>query len=333
MRSETLRTACQKGTEWLLQLANDDGSIGPAEQRLYYYRVPWALALVGQIDAASAKLGWIDRHMFSPGGAFEGVSPRGVFDQRYGSYPIACLIVGAALLNRFDVVQRGKQHLLTWQDPETGGFCNSNIEIIAATEQELFPTCQGGMALVIAGELDAARRAGDWLKRLWDLQPDVDRKLYSIYSRQQELVTDFSPDQQAIYVTKKDEPWQFHYNGGIAAAFLTQLHWATSEKEWLDLARKYQGFSMTTDDCQFQSMQVCKSGWGAGLLYAATGEQAYREWTLRMAQWFVDQQFDDGRWENTKFWNPDPTLADNIEVTVEFVMHLANIRSYLAARC
>ena len=32
---------------------NDDGSLGPVGDRLFYYRVPWALALVGELSAAA----------------------------------------------------------------------------------------------------------------------------------------------------------------------------------------------------------------------------------------------------------------------------------------
>jgi len=72
----TYRQACRKGTDWLLNLMNQDGSIGPAQERLYYYRVPWAFALMGEITAASRVLDWVHRHMFSPEGAFEGLEPR-----------------------------------------------------------------------------------------------------------------------------------------------------------------------------------------------------------------------------------------------------------------
>ena len=87
---------------------------------------------------------------------------------------------------------------------------------------------------------------------------------------------------------------------------------------------------MTTDECQFQSMQTCKSGWGSGLLYVATREGHYRDWTVRLGDWFVDHQLEDGHWKNTRFWTPNPTLADNIEITAEFVMHLANIIVHLS---
>ena len=324
------RSACRRGTDWLLNRMNPDGSIGPMRDRLYYYRVPWAFALMGETTAASRVLDWIARHMFTASGAFEGVSPQGIFESRYGPYPLACLVVGASLSQRFDIVVPGTASLLGWQDPESGGFYNDHGNMSAAGEQEIFPTSQGGMTLVLAGQIEAARKSGEWLRRLWELQPDVQHKLYAVFRANQGLVTDFAPDQEALYVTRKNDPWQHHFNGGIAAAFLTQLYMATREDEWLNLARAYQEFSMTTDECQFESMQTCKSGWGSGLLFVATRETLYRDWTIRIGDWFLENEFADGHWENTKVWNPDPTDTDNIEITAEFVMHVANIVAYLS---
>ena len=330
MNLESYRGCCRQGTDWLLQQLNADGSIGPVADDLYYYRVPWAFALVGEIEAASRALEWTKRNMLTPEGALEGVTPQGVFADRYGCYPLSCLLTGAALLQRFDVVRPCTARLLTWQDPESGGFFHNHTERTSAGEQEIFPTAQAGMSLLVAGEVDAARRAGIWMERLWSLQPEIDRRLFAVYSADLGLITEYPEQQKALYVTEKSEPWQHHFNGGIAAAFLAHLYLATGEGNWLTLARSYQDFSMTTDECQFQSMQTCKSGWGSGLLYVATGEEKYRAWAARMADWFVGNQRDDGHWEDTKFWNPEPTLSDNIHVTVEFVMHVAHLISFLA---
>ena len=324
------REACRRGTDWLLGHLNDDGSIGPVSDRLYYYRVPWAFALVGEITPGSRVLDWISQHMFSATGEFAGVSPQGVFDSRYGSYPLACLIVGASMLDRHDIVYPGVRHLLTWQDPQTGGFYHRYDDMTETGEQEIFPTSQAGMTLLQAGHLQAAMQAGAWLKRLWGLQPDVENKLYAVYSRATGLITKCPEDQEALYVTQKNDPWQHHFNGGIAAAFLTKLYLATGQRRWLTLAEQYQDFSITTHACQFESMQTCKSGWGSGLLYVAKRQLRYRDWTIRMGDWFCEHQRNDGHWENTKFWTPNPTVADNIEVTAEFVMHVANIIAYLS---
>jgi hypothetical protein len=327
---EIYRHCCRRGTDWLLEQLNADGSIGPVADDLYYYRVPWTFALVGEIEAASRNLEWINRNMLTAKGAFEGLTPQGSFADRYGCYPLSCLLTGAALLQRFDIVRRCTARLLTWQDAESGGFFHRYADRTPAGEQEIFPTAQAGMSLIAAGEIDAARRAGAWMDRLWSLQPEVDRRLFAVYSAARGLITEYPEEQKFLYVTEKSEPWQHHFNGGIAAAFLSHLYLATGEQNWLALARSYQDFSMTTDECQFQSMQTCKSGWGSGLLYVATGEEKYRAWAARMGDWFNDHQRDDGHWENTKFWTPKPTRSDNIHITTEFVMHVAHLISYLS---
>ena len=324
------RAVCRRGADWLLRHMNADGSIGPATDHLFYYRVPWTFALVGEIEAATRVLEWIRRNMLTAEGAVEGIAAQGSFDERYGSYPLACVVSGAVLMQRHDIARLCAPRLETWQDPDSGGLFSRYDRRDAAGEQELFPTSQAGMSLLTAGAVDAARRAGEWMERLWELQPEPEHRLYSVYRPDQGLATEFDDDDKVMYVTEKDAPWQYHFNGGIGAAFLAHLYMATGEDRWLDLARLYQDFSMTTDECQFQSMQTCKSGWGSGLLYVATGEENYREWTVRMADWFCDNQYPDGHWENTKHWTPHPTLADNIHISTEFTMHMAHLISYLS---
>ena len=53
---EPFRSAFRSGADWLLARVNHDGSLGPVRDRLFYYRVPWALVLVGERSAAEACL-------------------------------------------------------------------------------------------------------------------------------------------------------------------------------------------------------------------------------------------------------------------------------------
>ena len=326
---QIFRQACQKGVRWILNQFNQDGSLGDVGERVYYYRVPWALALMGETEVAHRLLDWIDKNMVTSEGEFKGISTQGKPDQRYNSYPLACLIYGAILLGRLDLVRRCTPSLLSWQDPESGGFFGNRGEGLSG-DQELFPTAQAGMTLSLVGRVQEAVKAGEWLQKLWELQPDPEHHLYAVWRRSGGLVRNYDPVEELFYITKKNEPWQHHFNGGIAAACLVHLYEATGTPGWMQLARKYEHFSMSTAEIQFQSKQVCKSGWGSGLLYVTTRDQMYRDWTIRMGDWFVQHQLDDGHWENTRFWNPKPTLGDNILVTAEFVMHLANIRGYLS---
>jgi hypothetical protein len=241
--------------------------------------------------------------------------------------------MGAVLLQRHDVIRRCRPRLQGWQ-ADTGGFWESWDRRDADGEQLLFPTAQAGMTLLSLGSIEAAVGAGEWLAALWSAQPDAEHRLFAATDGSGALITDveaLEEPQRVHYVTRNDQPFEHHFNGGIAAAFLGQLYEATGQDRWLELARAYQRFSMSTAECQFESMQTCKSGWGSGVLYAATHEAHYAEWTGRLGRWFVQHQHDDGHWENTPYWTPDPDDTGRFEITVEFVMHLAHITRHLSA--
>ena len=105
----------------------------------------------------------------------------------------------------------------------------------------------------------------------------------------------------------------------------------TGEQHWLPLARAYQQFCMQSTPRQFETKQVCKSSWRSSLLWVITGEAQYRDWTLRMGDWFVAEQTEDGHWFNTPYHLPNPTLNANIQITTEFVVHLDHIVSAIGA--
>ena len=321
---EQLHEVRRKGTDWLLSHVNEDGSVGPVgdADRVYYYRVPWTFAVVGRTAEACRMVEWIRRNMLSEDGDMRGRYPVGMFEEKYGTYPVANFIYGAQMLRQFDVAYRGLKFLLSMQDPKSGGFYGSVGNKGPEGEQQIFPACQGGMSCLMLGQVEAARRAGDFMKMLYELQPEIEGRLYSTYSEEKGLITDFPEDQAFHYVTVADQPWEAFYNGGIAAAFLARLHMATGDPAHLELARRYFDFSMRTGDHQFESAQVCKTSWGATLLYQITREDVYRNWALRMVDWYAERQFEDGHWENTKYLTPSPTACDNIEITAEFVVHV-----------
>jgi hypothetical protein len=183
----------------------------------------------------------------------------------------------------------------------------------------------------MTGRIDTARKTGAWFARLWDAQPELPGCLYTIWAHKG-LLTDFPDDIDRRHIAQDAQsPLQLFYNGGIAASFLTQLYMATGESEWLDYARKYQQFSMDSCDEQFETKQVCKSAWGSGLLYLATGDESYLPWIARMGAWFSEGQEPDGGWSNTKALEPDPPLRHRLEITAEFVVHLDTVIAALAA--
>ena len=329
IKYKELNNGLIKAKNWLLKSYNTNGSFGSNFESLFYYRIPWALSLLGENYYAKNHLNWIYKKMFSKYGEFKGDYTRSPFDERYGSYPLSCLLIAANIQQFYNITYLGAKMLFSWQNKKYGGFYNKIITTNELVEMELFPTCQGGMAFLNLGYIENAIRSGDWIINLWEQQKDIKNILYHVTDYNNNIITDYDESMQHLYSTKKNTPWQHHFNGGIAAAFLTQLYLATKNIKWLEYAIQYQNFSMTTSSSQFLSMQSCKSSWGSSLLYYVTNEKKYLDWTLLFSEWFLKNQHSDGHWENTKYWLPNPKLSNNIEITAEFIIHLSTIIKYV----
>jgi hypothetical protein len=333
-RISVYESARRRGIDFLLANIGPDGTVRDAgRSRVSYYRVPWALVLAGETGAASRVLGWIERTRLGADGAFHGgVAWDPVANRTANTYAETCLAYGAVLLRHFDVARRTMAFASRFQDPETGGIFMSRERTGPDGPQLLFLTCQFGMSAVIAGDLAAALRVGEWLERLWAAQPALPDRLHTVWTRAGGLAVAVPPgDDERHYVNDSRAVRQFHYNGGIAAACLTHLFLATGDERWLNLARGYQRFSMETTEGQFETRQVCKSAWGAGLLSLATDDPDYTPWLRRMGDWFAALQDEDGRWSNTPYLDPNPPLAHQIEATAEFTVHLDTLIAALAA--
>ena len=106
---DVYRDARDRGTAWLLEQVNDDGSIGPVDQDFTDYRLPWTFTITGHTDAALRLCEWVRQHQFSETGDFAGISPRQV---EANAYQNATFIYGAHMLRQFDLSYRGWRHLL-----------------------------------------------------------------------------------------------------------------------------------------------------------------------------------------------------------------------------
>lgn len=329
-RAESAR---ERGVEFLLRHIGPDGSIADASGgRVTWYRFVWALEVSGETAAAASVLSWIERTGLGADGQFHGDMAWDMAANRTtNTYPETILAYGAWLMRRFDIARKAMDFAGQFQDPDSGGIFMTRERIGSNDPQLLFPTAQFGMSAVITGRLDVARAAGEWFARLWDAQPELPERLYTIWAGGG-LLTEFPDDIDRRHIVQEaQQPLQLFYNGGIAASFLTQLAMATGEDRWIAYARQYQQFSMDSCPEQFETKQVCKSAWGSGLLYLATGDETYVPWIARMGEWFAAEQEPDGGWSNTQALEADPPLRHRLEITAEFVVHLDTLIAALAA--
>lgn len=323
----------RRGVEFLLAHIGENGAVDDAiGPRVSWYRIPWALQVSGEAAAAARVLAWIEQFGLGVDGQFHGgFGWDQVANRTTNTYPETILAYGAWLLRRPDIARRCMDFAMRYQDPATGGIWMTRESTGPESPQLLFPTAQFGMSAVMTGRTEAAIRAGEWMIRLWDAQPELPNRLYTIWTAANGLMTALTDGIDPRHVVNDSRlERQLHYNGGIAAAFLTHLSMSTGDEGWLDYARRFQAFSMQSCPEQFLTKQVCKSAWGSGLLYLATGDAMYLPWIEKMGRWFAAGQDVDGGWSNTPYIEPNPPLRHRLETTAEFVVHLDTVIAALS---
>lgn len=334
VRIVRLRDARRRATGWLLARLRPDGALGDPAHGFEYYRAPWTFMLVGETEAAHAVCGFIRRTLRTPDGRIDG--PLRIVRTDW-AYRDATLIVGAQMAGAYDLSIGLFAGLLRWQDPRSGAFANDALEDGSPSDEMDIPyACGGGFAALAVGRLDVAARVGGFLRTIWDAQADRDpatglpvvfRSFWS-RARQRPIEPDDPGFQPDMVVDDRADRYQRWTLGGIAAAFLCLLHRADGDPAHLDLARRYQAFSMAGTPAQARYPSFCKSSWGSALLWQVTGEPVYRDWTLAMGDWYVALQDPDGGWHP---W-AERTEADRIWITLEYLMHVDTILASLAAR-
>lgn len=333
---EAITSSISHGCGWLLDRIGEDGD--PGASHGHYYRVPWTLALAGHRREASAVLSWIERNALDPNGDLRSGGPREGFERMWSSYPLANIASGAWHLERYDTAHRIARRLEAYQHPEWGGAFAAHPDHRTDARQDLFPTAQLGMTGLTTGHLDLAHGAYRWFEMLYEAQPELPTRLYSATDGST-LIAGDTADERFNWqvVTDFSQPRQAFYNPGIAAAFLGRYHMATGEVKALDLARDYLALTVSGSDLQFdhsESVQVCKFAWGSAVLLEATGGPEYLEFVLRMGDWFIECQNDDGSWDNSPFLmqRTDDPDSVRVEITAEFVQHQISIINAIGGR-
>lgn len=325
---DELQASAQRAVSWLLSHVNADGSIGDPENGFKYYRAPWTFTLLGQPDVASGICGWVRANLLTEHADLS--APIRTANDGW-AYRDGTFITGAQMLNQHDLSLSLIPALLAWQDPISGAFANDHKDDGSMSDEMDIPyACGPGLALLMTGQLDAARRVAEFLDTIYKAQPALPDRFFCFWSRsRQRPIYEDDPDFELRFVvdnqTDRMQRWTI---GGIAAAFLCRLYMADPQDHYLDLARRYQAFSMAATDAQFNYPSACKSSWGAALLYQITGEDRYREWLGRFARWYINSQEPDG------YWHPwvEETRGDVIEITLEYAMHIATMSIALSSR-
>ncbi|MCX6030530.1 MAG: glycoside hydrolase family 88 protein [Chloroflexi bacterium] len=333
-RYSDYQAAIGRGVAWLLEEQRSDGSFSAPDEGVdSFYKIPYAFGVTGQAPAAQRLLDWVACHCFTAEGDLRSPARKsqGDFHREFYTYANSWLVIGCQRLGRFDLAYRGLGFILRFQDPRTGGFF-AEPDFLAAGRgrQDIVCASQGGLACLYLGQLEAARRAGEFLLELIGLQPEPERRLYATLDPAEGLVTRYPEDKALRHVVDAASPTQWYFYPGIAMGFLGQLYRATGERHYLEAAARYFAFTTRCQGDVYQTPPSGKIGWGASVLYAITGEPHYRQAAEEVGDYLVGSQQPGGWWQSP---TSDPALRYIWhDFTAEFVVWLSEIVQNLAYR-
>jgi hypothetical protein len=335
-----LQESRMRAADWIVSRVADDGEPVGGDRVNHYYRVPWALQIAGRADAAAGVMAWIERNALTPEGDLRPGAPqtnwnRAGWTTDAASYPLAIIGYGAWLLERYDTAGAIMDSLRAFQSEETGGGFIERPEHRTTGRQDLLCTSQLALTALITGRIEMADAAFGWLKRLWADQPELPNRLYLCTTKDGTLATDVPAGQEFAHYLDVDKPRQAFFNPGIGAAFAARYSMAKRTTEGLEIGRGLLDVSERASETQYDfndTVHVGKFGWGAGAMLDAEPAESHFADAVRMGQWYLDSQLEDGRWNPTKFLVPEPDDADALWKTAEHIMLMTIVEQALAAR-
>ena len=286
--------AAQRGVAWLISQQREDGSLADVEDGIgAYYKSPYAFLLAGRVGEARRLLDWVAKHHFTAEGDFRGPTRKANedFHEAWPTYSNAWLVQGAHLAGRYDMSLRGAEFLLRYQT-DVGGF-------YALDGENRFHEGVGaswcGLAMLMTGRMEEARRAGDMLVKVVQSQPNPDRYYYRV-DMQGNLVTDVPAGAEIGYYVDTARTEQVYFQPGIALIFFMHLYRATGEAVYLEAGQKAFEFTQRCAEDVHRFPTSGKLGSGAALLWAVTGNADARQAAIEVGDYLTETQTSEGFW-------------------------------------
>jgi hypothetical protein len=344
MDSELLKQGQEtvaKGLDWLRR-HNDQ--ISQIEDLSAHYKAPYLYAVLGDSIRARHYADLMRTRYLQADGDFRtsrlnrGWADAPVMPAALYLYPTGWIIVGLRKLGVYDAASRGVDFVRRFQSPELGGFY-SRFDVSSGQVETSYldtsSTSSAGLALLACGFVEEAARAGDFLLKLLDAQPEFERHFYTSWHAEGGLVTDVWGDEDGRFpggralfclTTEADPLKEFIWFAGKAMKFLAKLYDQTSDRKYLDGAINLFDFFQRLDEGRWQNTSSCKIMWASAELFRHTGEPRYAEAAERIFDILCQVQTSDGIWVHTVIGSrEDQPMTATVDIAQELCAELLDV--------
>jgi hypothetical protein len=339
---ERYKETIRKTTEWVL---NNPEKIRAEPDLQGHYKAPYLWAAVGNMDmAGQCRRLIVERFLRKDGDFrteedFKGFRGFPCSPPNQYIYSNGWIITGMQKVGAYDIANKGLAFILRFQDPNHGGFYfsfDAKKKKIDTRLMDSSSTASAGLACLACGRLEEAKRGGDFLVRLLELQPEPDRHFYSCMKPDGTLQTDvFGNENQWDPDSRKQKCLSAEHDGmkeltwliGKPTKFLAKLYAATGEDRYLAGARQAFDFFHKLDRGAWTNYASCKTMWAGSELYRITGEKVFAETAVRILDYFSESQSTEGSWVHSLWYRDESEqpLADTMDITQEFGAEISDV--------
>ncbi|MGW8180277.1 MAG: hypothetical protein ACWGQW_16175 [bacterium] len=342
MRRELLLANCLKAIERArLWLRDQDNRIDQIDDLCSHYKAPYLYAVLGDRERARRYSDLIGRRYLQEDGDFRTSSDSKGWKHlpcsptnRY-VYSNGWIIVGLQKIGAFGMARKGLDFVRRFQHSKLGGFCSGydiGTGTVDTSRLDTSSSSSAGMALLACGQIEEAVRAGDFVVRVVESNPEPAKFFFSSWETERGLMTDVfgDEDQNAPHGRKQyclsaeaDASQELVWLMGKPMAFLCRLYDATNDDTYLQTAKKLFSFFDSLDDRKWSNPASCKVMWSGGDLYRLTADRSILGVVERLLQYFINSQYESGSWVHTLWYEgpddqPFPAALDLVqELTAE----------------
>ena len=352
-----INDAIEMGACFLVSNLAPDGPILETRNVSFCHKVSWGLYEAGRIPEVVRILDWLDANAkrapgeyFFPEEQWYEKDMQRVY--RALTFGKVAEYIGHPAFANDEVRARIKEY-----QHESGGVGNCIDDGMPPELEPLNTTFFGQWALA-GGMIDEAKKAGDWVAELVELNgsylaQDVPTLYYKRTRDSGELVIEVPPDERMNTLIDTKTVKQPSWVTGTCMALLADLYEITETDRYLNAALALAEFERKCDHQLLFWPSKCKVGWGGAELYRVTADPEHRKIAANVARaTFMDSQREDGGWSHmfyplrdTGAWReivycgPDASVPDEIEndgshcwlssleVTGEFLGELGRTRA------
>ena len=313
---------------WTIGLLRPNGFEGCSNAILGFYKAPIGLLRTGHPREADQVLRILENRFFRDGDfhAMEGdpTPPSG------RSYRNAWISWGAHELGAYHLSRPALDRLEAGLHPEHGGSADNDK---TETSRRIYPA--GGTAMVViallsAGRLDPALRAGRFLQHLYEEQTlDADRILLvrdaDGVAIDPQRRSDTSDSQSLVFDMNK--PDQICWIFGLSVRAFAMLYRATGDVKWLTTSERVRGWLERAHPSLYATVTNGKVAWGAAEMYGATGQVEWLTLAKKIGDWLLSQQGDDGIWVRRPHFASSAVqpVAVSLDTSVERMFYMVDI--------